>query len=389
MSRSTEMLSLSSELLPDNVVFDILTRLPVKSLIRFRCVSQSWNSTITNPIFITKHLDLANSLSNINNNGYLLFTPVRNYPTMDPSSTQQWTTFVYNTNRTLTHISRFEIPFHNDLIIGFCNGVFCLAANNDDSDEEDLRHSLYLWNPSIRKLKKLLATHPADRAVFGFGYHPQNNDYKILRVTFAVQQVTRKPAEAEIYTLSTDSWRKALISVESFSGSDSGPNGSVDQVYFPTRLCFNGALHFIAFSGGHKFILSFDINDERFREILLPQNYLEGILKHFERLAMFKGSLALIVFGEDLVEKSDRCHIWVMKEYGVVESWARKSVPLKQVAEFFSCTINGELLIEKFTPYQSFLFDPESLNEKILSIPMPECMIYTPNFVESLVLLDR
>ena len=385
MSRSTEMLSLS-ELLPDNVVFDILTRLPVKSLIRFRCVSHSWNSTITNPIFITKHLDLASSLSDINNNGYLLFTPLRNYP--DPSSTQQWTTFVYNTNRTLTQISRFEIPFPN-LIIGFCNGVFCLAAKNDDSDEKDLTRSLYLWNPSIRKLKKLLATHPADRAVSGFGYHPQNNDYKILRVTFAIQQVTRKPAEAEIYTLSTDSWRKAVISVESFSGSDSGPNGSVDEVYFPTRLCFNGALHFIAFSGDHKFILSFDINDERFREILLPQNYLEGIVKHFERLAMFKGSLALIVFGEDLVEMSDRCYIWMMKEYGVVESWARKSVPMKQVAEFFSCTINGELLVERFTPYQSFLFDPDNLNEEILNIPMPECMIYTPNFVESLVLLDR
>ena len=385
MSRSTEMLSLS-ELLPDNVVFDILTRLPVKSLIRFRCVSHSWNSTITNPIFITKHLDLASSLSDINNNGYLLFTPLRNYP--DPSSTQQWTTFVYNTNRTLTQISRFEIPFPN-LIIGFCNGVFCLAAKNDDSDEKDLTRSLYLWNPSIRKLKKLLATHPADRAVSGFGYHPQNNDYKILRVTFAIQQVTRKPAEAEIYTLSTDSWRKAVISVESFSGSDSGPNGSVDEVYFPTRLCFNGALHFIAFSGDHKFILSFDINDERFREILLPQNYLEGIVKHFERLAMFKGSLALIVFGEDLVEMSDRCYIWMMKEYGVVESWARKSVPMKQVAEFFSCTINGELLVERFTPYHSFLFDPDSLNEEILNIPMPECMIYTPNFVESLVLLDR
>ena len=200
MSRSTEMLYLS-ELLPDNVVFDILIRLPVKSLIRFRCVSQSWNSTITNPIFITKHLDLASSLSDINNYGYLLVTPLRNYPSLDPSSSQEWTTFVYNTNRTLTQISRFEIPFHSNLIIGFCNGVFCLAANNDDFDEKDLRRSLYLWNASIRKLKKLLATHPADRAVFGFGYHPQNNDYKILRVTFAMREVTRKPAEAEIYTL--------------------------------------------------------------------------------------------------------------------------------------------------------------------------------------------
>ena len=38
---------------------------------------------------------------------------------------------------------------------------------------------------------------------------------------------------------------------------------------------------------------------------------------------MFKGSLALIRFGDAL------CHIWVMREYGVVESWTEQIAPLE------------------------------------------------------------
>ena len=68
--------------------------------------------------------------------------------------------------------------------------------------------------------------------------------------------------------------------------------------------------------------------------------------------------MALIVFGEDLVEMSDICHIWVLKEYGVVESWARKSVPMEHVAEFFSSTIIGELLVERFTPLSELFILP-------------------------------
>ena len=62
-------------------------------------------------------------------------------------------------------------------------------------------------------------------------------------------------------------------------------------------LFLNGALHFIAYSEYHKFILSFDVNDERFYEILLPQNYLDGFDGVYRQcLTVFKGSLALIVF---------------------------------------------------------------------------------------------
>ena len=67
MSRRTENILSSQALclpLPEEVIYEILTWLPVKSLIQFRCVSKSWNSIITNPIFITTHLNRVNKRAN-------------------------------------------------------------------------------------------------------------------------------------------------------------------------------------------------------------------------------------------------------------------------------------------------------------------------------------
>ncbi|KAI5660834.1 hypothetical protein M9H77_20157 [Catharanthus roseus] len=45
----------SSSSLPEEMIFEILTRLPVKSLMRFKSVSKSWNSIITHPSFADAH----------------------------------------------------------------------------------------------------------------------------------------------------------------------------------------------------------------------------------------------------------------------------------------------------------------------------------------------
>ncbi|KAK4580969.1 hypothetical protein RGQ29_024573 [Quercus rubra] len=353
---------LLSQRLPDDLVYEILTLLPVKSLIRFRCVSKSWYCTITDRNFIMAQFDRSKSLFNNNskdnNNGYI--------------------------NRTFTEISRFQAPCYFGAA-GCCRSMFYFVNETEYKVEKE-NNIMYFWNPSIRKFKKVQLTllNIRDAVVYGLAYHYQNNDYKVLRIIFYHRNVKPKPAEAEIYTLSTDSWRRVVISVESSSGSK--PIESVHyELQGPPRIVFfNGALHRIPCSQGHKFIMYFDVNDERFCEILLPQNYLDGLISRYsQHLAVFKGLLALIVFDRN----SKICHIWMMKEYGVAESWIKKSVPMKEDLRFLGITFNGELLIQKFNPFRTLTFHPESLNEEILEIPFYKCM-YTDFWVESLLLLD-
>ncbi|XP_022722819.1 putative F-box protein At1g47790 [Durio zibethinus] len=41
---------------PLEIIVEILSNLPVESLLRFRCVHKSWKSLITDPFFVKKHL---------------------------------------------------------------------------------------------------------------------------------------------------------------------------------------------------------------------------------------------------------------------------------------------------------------------------------------------
>ncbi|KAE8674654.1 putative F-box protein [Hibiscus syriacus] len=52
--------------LPEMLVLEILSKLPVKSLTRFRCVCKPWSSSFETPHFITKHHQ--NNLKNNNLN---------------------------------------------------------------------------------------------------------------------------------------------------------------------------------------------------------------------------------------------------------------------------------------------------------------------------------
>ncbi|KAK9987964.1 hypothetical protein SO802_028203 [Lithocarpus litseifolius] len=118
------------------------------------------------------------------------------------------------------------------------------------------------------------------------------------------------------------SWTKVLISMESLRGYE--PNiGTIVDVMPPCVFC-NGALHYRGFTRQGRFILSFDVSDERFCEIMMPSNFRDGIIVMFEQVAMFKGSLAIIIFSHNFLNLGILggclCHIWVMEEYGVANS---------------------------------------------------------------------
>jgi hypothetical protein len=98
---------------------------------------------------------------------------------------------------------------------------------------------------------------------------------------------------------------------------------------------------------------------------------------------VIKGFLGLVVFHH----LSDVCLIWVMREYGVVESWTQRIVSVYLGERFYGCTDIGELLIGRIDSGLVSL-DPDSLNEKNLGIRRPRSLRYTTDFMENLVLVD-
>ncbi|XP_030967326.1 uncharacterized protein LOC115987857 [Quercus lobata] len=104
------------------------------------------------------------------------------------------------------------------------------------------------------------------------------------------------------------------------------------------------------------------------------------------------GSLSLLVYDNRFVA-SRRCAIWVMKEYGVVDSWTKLlTVDFnKEIIGVLCLQKNGNILVEAKLPsdWELSSYDPKSQHVKSLGICGRPHYFHVDNYVENLVLLDK
>ena len=136
-------------------------------------------------------------------------------------------------------------------------------------------------------------------------------------------------------------------------------------------------------------IMSFDVNSEEFRMLRMPDGAM-SIVSFQTCLALFKGNLAFLTFGQNEQRGGYQYSIWVMREYGVLESWNKLFVvPLERLAVCIAFTMCGSLLtlcLRTNNQEQKFvLVDTETLHGKDFDIQQPLCVA---TFMESLALLD-
>ncbi|KAK9994104.1 hypothetical protein SO802_023807 [Lithocarpus litseifolius] len=251
-------------------------------------------------------------------------------------------------DRTFETISEFRIPFTFQSgypkLVGSCNGILCFTDFFTSKSKD-----VYLWNPSIRKFKRLPNTclTQLSNVALGFGNDSLNNDYKVVRISLTHAE-PMLPPEAEVYLLSSDSWKRIEL------GISRRPN--VLAYYFNDTLTFplvSGHLHWMiemieeggAQEGRFTFmILSFDVNSEKFKELPLPDDEGNCISKC---LTSFKEKLALIKFESCVPPHSMLlCSIWLMREYSVFDSWNKLCVvPVESYPNFIGFTKYGLLLV--------------------------------------------
>ncbi|XP_058198269.1 F-box protein CPR1-like [Rhododendron vialii] len=171
-------MSFCGTLIPQEILTDILSRLPVKSLCRFKCVSTSWNSLISNPYFAKTHLNRTNT----QNPKYL--DDQRNI--VISSSLNLYSIDVGNANPTATKLDFPMLQNHaadsRVKVWSSCDGLL-LVSYDDNSN-------LLLLNPSTRECKKLPAPSVVPNPVgtfgygYGVGYNSSTDDYNIVGLSF-------------------------------------------------------------------------------------------------------------------------------------------------------------------------------------------------------------
>ncbi|KAJ1395061.1 F-box-like domain superfamily [Sesbania bispinosa] len=171
-------------ILCEDLMIEILSWLPVKSLVRFRCVSKFFKFLISNPNFVKLHLQRSPKNANILvkmrdsvRRHFLLFRSVSSLIDCPSSIDFQDLSLDWG----------FNLKQHKYDLVGSCNGLVCLVTKSHYSptllNEE---YHVRLWNPATKlrsqKSPSLLVdpqVHPCD-IVFGFGYDSSSDMYKVV-----------------------------------------------------------------------------------------------------------------------------------------------------------------------------------------------------------------
>ncbi|XP_023910084.2 F-box protein CPR1 [Quercus suber] len=135
-------------------------------------------------------------------------------------------------------------------------------------------------------------------------------------------------------------------------------------------------------------VLSFDLGDEVFRVISVPNGAFST--SDYVRTSVIGGSLSLLCH-DTLENTMKRCSIWVMKEYGVVDSWTKQFTVDFDGVRLLGLQKNGNILVETKTPTRCEIssYDPKSKQVKNLGSCRGPFDFCVDNYMENLVLLDK
>lgn len=312
---------------PEELITEIISRLPVKSLLKFMSVSKSWLSLISSPEFINTHLTVYNNNDQRHHRLMLGFS-MHCYKLRECSFSSLFCNPVIE-------LSDFNYPMKVEYDEGFSpvgsiNGLICLVHGYHSP-----KH-LFLWNPSIRKYKKFSNSRPKfryDACMYGFGYDELHDDYKIVGI-FCIYGRSLH-IDFKIYSLKGDSWRMIPYS-----------HGGM---CFSRRSVFvNGKLHWTTHSfdqsvckGGG--IVSFSLAYENWGKVEEP---CYGGKESISDLGVFGNDFC--GFSHHLAIGVD---VWVMKDYGIKESWTKMCTITYQKLErdiYFPSVFlsnNGDVLV--------------------------------------------
>ncbi|XP_062004576.1 F-box protein CPR1-like [Rosa rugosa] len=313
-----------AEDLPEDIIVNILTWLPVKSLIRFTSVSKRLHSIIlSDPKFAQSQLKAARQQKTLSRR-LLVSTDAFQLESLHLDHTPSF--------GEPSSVRKFSFPFQPQWsgmssyfkLLGSCNGLVFVAV------DEAL---FYIWNPSIGFLKQLpdpgFSLNKNVLAYYGVGYLSATDDYKVLVASYSFRE---GGLQVQVFSLTTHLWQRI-----------EPPGGSDIELDLQGTLS-NDALHWLNYSIDEDEIVSFDLAVQEFRRMRLPNFDRDG--KSFSYLGVCGGCLCASRYLDGACDSID---FWVMKEYDVSDSWTMLfSLKLSHPPELNSCSTEF-LVVESST----------------------------------------
>ncbi|KAE9617149.1 putative F-box domain-containing protein [Lupinus albus] len=329
-----------SNYIPEVIVEQILLHLPSTTLVRFTSVSKSWLSLISSLSFT-----LQRSFSNPKNPSLLLIH--RSQP-FSPSTTFTTTPPPYSTPHP------FSLRF-----IGSLYGVVCFIEQSIGHD-----HAITLFNPSIRSYLRL-QTPAVKHTALGFGFDSYNTDFKLIRIFNRV----------ELYSLNQGFWRCIHC-----------PYRKLQELQFSNTQCFlHGNVHWVVSHSyvTNSFVLIFNMEQEKFKKMSFPPNLVLDALCTLQlKVTVIEGYLSVL----------DCCGIWMMREYGVAESWTKMfNLDLERgcISKVFGFRSSAIVLMLLHKKGEISLHSFDTKTQEIKDLRIKGEIIAACEDIGSLVLLDR
>ncbi|XP_058756442.1 F-box/kelch-repeat protein At3g23880-like [Vicia villosa] len=269
--------------LPQELVEDILLRLPVKTLLCCRCVCKSWLSLISDNNFATSHFQLASTHRRVFISRYALKSlPVDGDALLHDESAYA--------SSSLDFVSS---PRCSVRIMGLCRGFLFLHGID-----------FYLWNPSTGAHKHILASPIANvndsyELLSGFAYDQSTDDYLIVSLFRKYDRAIK----LMIFSLRANKWKPmevasrfpdittAVWDSDPKSGLSLNGNGNVGDTSANDFISISNNLHIrynLLEVGG---LIGAWMNDQKTVKIYVMQEY--GVHSSWTKIIQFSVDLFL------------------------------------------------------------------------------------------------
>ncbi|KAM3327174.1 putative F-box protein [Capsicum chacoense] len=316
-----------------DILYSIIIRLPVKSLLRFQSVSKPWRAMISDSEFKKSHRDHSKALER---EKILLGRKTGEFE------------FGELENSELVIMEKQWIPrkkFHRAQVLCSCEGLSLLMNPH-------AYLYFFLWNPSTREYRTLrcpyresATNHPVVPLACGLCYDSRVDDYKVI--------IMMSYSFYGVYSLNNNSWtEEKVFPYPAKSYATCSPLVSIEGRVF--WFMHHRAYPYVDRTST---IIYFDIKSVEVKELPIPDFVGED---EIFRLLTLRSCLCL--YGGKKTDKES--NIWIMEQDGNWK-WLMNVCNLPTICQgvqdmkLLCCTKDGEVVFQRVSCHQLFIYNPK------------------------------